>query len=105
MKPASFAPVYVGMYPELAEVARKHGYALAIHGSLARDFDLICVPWVEMPSTPQTVVEDMEKSFALHREGSPRIREHGRLVFSLCISFGECFVDLSFTPSRERSES
>lgn len=44
MKPANNAPVYACMYQELAEICRAHGYALAIHGSMARDFDLIAIP-------------------------------------------------------------
>ncbi|OKN23544.1 hypothetical protein AM343_001586 [Klebsiella variicola] len=34
MKPANFAPVYCALYPALAEIARKHGYAMAIHGTM-----------------------------------------------------------------------
>lgn len=40
MKAANFGPVYACIYPGLAEVTRAHGYALAAHGSMARDFDL-----------------------------------------------------------------
>ena len=101
MKPASFAPVYVAIYPELAEVARKHGYALAIHGSISRDFDLICIPWIENPSVPESVVKDMEKQFSISSAGMPTEHEHGRIVYSMCISFGDCFVDLSFMPTKE----
>lgn len=32
MKSANFAPIYLGLYPPLAELVRKHGYALAAHG-------------------------------------------------------------------------
>lgn len=38
---------YACLYPKLAAVAREHGYALAMHGSLVADCDLIAVPWVE----------------------------------------------------------
>lgn len=38
MKPPNYAPVYAAaLYPDLAELFRSHGYALACHGSLARD--------------------------------------------------------------------
>lgn len=33
------------LLPALREVARRHGYAIAVHGSLERDIDLIAVPW------------------------------------------------------------
>lgn len=98
MKPANFAPIYIGIYPELAELTRKHGYALAAHGSLARDFDLICVPWIENPSDPEIVVKEITKTFALKEIGEPTIKFHNRKVYTLSISYGECFIDLSFMP-------
>lgn len=47
MKPPTFAPFFACLYPSLCEVARKHGYALAIHGTVTADLDLIAVPWTE----------------------------------------------------------
>lgn len=99
MKPANFAPVYCSLYPALAEIARKHGYAMAIHGSMARDFDLICVPWTEKPSQPQVVVDEFTSTFAMTDVTSPDIRPHGRMVYSISFGFGEFFADLSFMPT------
>lgn len=39
----------------LGEVARQHGYALAVHGSLERDIDLIAVPWTEGATKPDSL--------------------------------------------------
>lgn len=99
MKSANFAPTYACLYPQLAEIARKHGYCLAVHGSMARDFDLICVPWVEVPSKPQEVVDEMVDTFAIRQLKETEIKEHGRLVYTLPVEFGECFIDLSFMPA------
>lgn len=33
------------LLPVLREIARRHGYALALHGSVERDIDLIACPW------------------------------------------------------------
>jgi hypothetical protein len=98
MKGANFAPVYAAMYPALAEIARSHGYALAVHGSMARDFDVICIPWVEAPSDPADVVAAMCSEFALSLIGEPVTRQHSRLIFTLSVEFGDCFLDLSFMP-------
>jgi hypothetical protein len=35
------------LLPALREVARRFGYALAVHGSLEWDIDLVAVPWCE----------------------------------------------------------
>jgi len=100
----SYAPVYAAaLYPQLAELARKHGYALAVHGSLQRDFDLIAVPWTETVSEPQVLVDAITSGWAAKEVGGPPSdRPHGRRTWSLSIGFGTCAIDLSFMP---RSES
>lgn len=104
MKAVNYAPVYACMYPELAELTRKHGYALAIHGSLSRDFDLVCIPWsLEQPSAPQTVVDNICSEFAIQTVGEPETKQHGRLVYTITLSYGECFLDLSFMPALENT--
>jgi hypothetical protein len=104
MKPSVYAPMYCAMYPDLSEIARKHGYAMAVHGSLQRDFDLICIPWVELPSHPEAVVTEITETFAVRKVGEPDITHHGRERWTISIGFGECFIDLSFMP-RLLSES
>lgn len=47
MKEPSIAPAYTFLYPILCEAARACGYALAIHGTMQRDLDLVAVPWVD----------------------------------------------------------
>lgn len=100
MKPANYGPFYAaGLYPKLAEVFRAHGYALAVHGSLANDFDLVAVPWIESASHPQEVAEDCNTKFAAKfsvANGDPR--PHGRIAYKLNLSFADCALDVSFTP-------
>ena len=99
MKPANYAPVYCALYPKIAEIARTHGYALAVHGSMDRDFDVVCIPWTENPSEPKVVVDELTSKFALWNHGfNPGIKLHGRLVWTLTIGHGQCFIDLSFMP-------
>lgn len=98
MKDANYAPVYCAIYPELARIARKHGYALALHGTLGRDFDLICIPWVERPSSPLDVIAAFTKRYALREVGGPEQKFHGRAAWIISIAWGECAIDLSFMP-------
>ena len=97
----NYAPVYcVAMYPALCEVFQFHGYALAVHGSLARDFDLIAVPWVTGASEPETVLAAIAASgLAARIDGDPERKPHGRLAYTLSVGFGECACDLSFMPN------
>lgn len=105
MQAANNAPIYAAcLYPELAEMCRTKGWALAVHGSLARDFDLVCVPWHPDPVEPKLVVEDITHYYAFKEVGEPEVRLHGRLVYTIALKFGECFLDLSFMPTTPNAE-
>lgn len=104
MKPAGYSPVYAALYPQFAEITRKHGYALAIHGTMNRDFDVVALPWAETVSTPSVVVAELIKSFALTSVGEPTEMRYGRICYTLSIGFGECFADVSFMPVPEPSQ-
>lgn len=97
-----YAPVYAAaLYPDLATIAREHGYALAVHGSLARDFDLIAVPWVDNPSEPATVLDDITSKFAIRLitpKDKGNDKPHGRQAFTISIGHGDCALDISFMP-------
>lgn len=98
MKEPNYAPMYAALYPGLAKIARAHGYALAVHGTLGRDMDLICVPWVEDPSEPAAVVGEITKTYHIRQIGEPDAAHHGRERWTISVGFGECFLDLSFMP-------
>lgn len=103
MKPSNYAPAYVAMYPMLAERARQHGYALAVHGTVARDFDIVAVPWVLDASDPETLLAALvDQTCAKLVGGPPTTNPHGRKTWTLSIGFGECFVDLSVMPINPR---
>ena len=55
MKPPTRAPVFACMYAGLCDVARLHGYALAIHGTVTADLDLVAVPWTETAAQAEVV--------------------------------------------------
>lgn len=99
LKP-NFGPVYAAaMYPGLAAIFHLHGYALAVHGSLARDLDLIAVPWTAKNSDIETVLKEVTTTYAVKLIGQPQTMNHGRVAYTLSCGFGECAIDLSFIPS------
>jgi hypothetical protein len=109
MKPAeklkpNYGPVYCAMYPALAKICQKHGYALAVHGSLARDFDLIAVPWAEEISTKEEVLKEITTVFAINVVGTPEKRNHGRVAYTISVGWGECAMDFSFLMDFESVE-
>ncbi len=98
----NYGPVYAAaMYPGLASIFQRHGYALAVHGSLARDFDLIGIPWVTGFAEPQVVLAAILEKFAIRLIGdlTPKPLGSGpglRLCQTISVGFGECSIDLSF---------
>ena len=95
----SHAPIYAAcVYPEMAELFRRCGYALAVHGSMQRDFDLIAVPWVDSPTPCEKVVRSITETWDMRVVGEIGEKPHGRRVWTLSLS-GSCFLDLSFFPT------
>ena len=83
------------------------GYAVGVHGSLARDIDLVAVPWTEEATTAAEVAEAIraaaEKSgpcgqaFVAGNDPCPRRKPHGRLCWSFHLGGGP-YIDLSVVP-------
>lgn len=130
MKPPTRAPFFASMYHGLCETARKHGYALAIHGTVTRDLDLIAVPWID-EAVPAEILKDalMEHIGAcdyegllkrqlsdenlvrqvLEREnskdaGGATAKPHGRRAWNLYLDHG-AKVDLSVMPRSASREN
>lgn len=104
MNPANFAPWYAALYPQFAEIARTHGYALAVHGSMARDFDVVAIPWRKDVSTHRELLDDILSQFAIDEIGEPTNMNHGRVAYTLSIGFGDCFADWSFMPAQDQKQ-
>ena len=95
----NYAPVYAAaMYPEMCKIFQAHGYALAVHGSLARDFDVIAIPWTLGLSSQEKVIKALTERFAIQQIGEPEIKPFGRTAYTFSIGFGYCALDLSFSP-------
>lgn len=103
MKSANNAPVYASIYAEIAEEFRNHGYALAIHGSLIRDFDLIAIPWIEKPSTQEQVLNDIKGKFSIEKIIGPNTTLHNRICYTLVMGWGNYSIDLSFMPANNEN--
>lgn len=126
MKPPNIAPAYACIYPGLCDIAREHGYALAIHGSVTRDLDLIAVPWRAQTSTPKTLIdaltshiggclypdllrrshvpeEHIKQILERPENHQPEIKLHGRLAWNIYLDAG-CKVDVSVMRPHVESE-
>src|SRR5690349_14942878 len=110
------AAAYVALYPMLLQIAKDHGYALAVHGSLHRDFDLIAVPWIESASDALTLIRAMRRktrTVTQHEKSdrkwakdcNPTEKPHGRRAYSLHVTnhgmYGG-YLDISVMPRVKR---
>jgi hypothetical protein len=102
-KPPSIAPVYCYLVPHLAEVARDHGYALTVHGSMQRDLDLVAVPWIDGASGPvelaSALYERIKWASSHDQPKGPVVRPHGRLAWTIALG-GGAYLDLSIMPCK-----
>lgn len=105
MRESSRAPAYAFIYHGLATIARHHGYALSIHGTMAHDLDLVAIPWTEDAEDATTVMEAIKKHIGacginIQNDGSenkmPTRKPHGRMSWRLNVYGGS--VDLSVMP-------
>lgn len=94
---------YNKLISPLREFARGKGYAIAVHGSLRRDIDLVAIPWTESSIDPQKFVDELLVKFdwILCNGVNPEQKPNGRLAWNICSirEFRSTFIDLSITPS------
>lgn len=94
---------YATLLPLLAEVAREHGYSIAVHGSMLRDFDLVAVPWACEAQPAEMLAEAIRDAMggfwkSNDRNGSRVQKPHGRRCWSIHLAGSGCYVDLSVMP-------
>lgn len=62
---------------------------------MARDFDLVAVPWVKDVDPPAKLIEILCEGMELTvQDGDPIEKPHGRIVYTLLMD-GDRFIDLS----------
>lgn len=104
----SLVCIYAQLLPKIREAAKPLGYAIAIHGTMTRDFDLLAVPWVEDAAEPMDLVNMIADEVGGYVIGEtkpepgwiqerPTQQPHGRLSWNICWG-GKVFIDLSVMP-------
>lgn len=106
----AFALMYALALPGLRDVAFRHGYALAIHGSMSTDIDLVAVPWVDDADSAEVLIEAIKVSVNGHErhpewcdDTNPSLRSHGRRCWSIYLTenSGAPYLDISVMPRIE----
>lgn len=97
--------IYCGLYPTMLFNAQQNGWALAVHGSLSRDFDVIAIPWnKEAVSTLEIIKilihsldhmrDDLYSVSDLLKDPHFEKKDYGRIAVNIPLVSG-FYVDLS----------
>lgn len=78
---------YHSRLPAIREAARKCGYAIGLHGSCRRDFDLMAMPWIDIYATPDALAREVMKAACGFTQSSHQWerKPNGRIATSLPI--------------------
>jgi hypothetical protein len=102
------APWYAMMFVKLERVAWRHGYALALHGTMARDLDIVAIPWTEDASDPDKLIAAIKRfivdkaNVKLKGKEVPTQKPHGRQAYAIPIGYEGHYLDLSIMPRLKR---
>lgn len=104
MKQPNYSPVFAALYTPLCEIARELGYALAVHGTMALDFDLVAIPWTDQAVSGEELVQVLSKrldllsdTFGTGVDKTFEAKPHGRRAWLLYFGCG-AQIDLSIMP-------
>ncbi|MCK5606336.1 hypothetical protein KAR91_30830 [Candidatus Pacearchaeota archaeon] len=109
MKKTNTAIGYALVYHGMATVARKQGYALAIHGSMLTDLDVVAIPWTDEAVDEITLLNELKRYLGLmdllsedlknDKIFGAELKPHGRIAWKIIAD--PCgSVDLSIMPRK-----
>lgn len=93
------AAFYACMWYDIRQCAMDVGWAVALHGSLTSDMDIMAMPWVEEADTFERLIDRISKLFSendLSRQYVITYEEkpHQRVVATIPI-FSDFYLDIS----------
>lgn len=103
--PKSRAVFYSILWPSMRKAAIDLGWALALHGSLENDMDIMGMPWTENCKSHQELAKAIsdclgDTIWREHHLTPHYTKPHGRVVYTLSIG-GSWHVDLSIMPPHQ----
>lgn len=91
---------YACMWDDIRQCAMDCGWAVALHGSLNADMDIIAIPWTEEAVAFEDLIVNIDMLFdgnnnaALHTIITYNEKPHNRIVATIPI-FGDFFFEIS----------
>ncbi len=102
----SLVCIYAQILPRIRAAGKTLGYAIAIHGSMARDLDLLAAPWIADAAGAEELVAAVAEAVhgfvigdvtARGTVETPTLQPHGRRSWNICWG-GKPMIDLSVMP-------
>lgn len=99
------AATYCYLVPMLQTAAKSCGYALALHGSMQYDLDLVAVPWIRGATDASTLIDELCKAIGTDRKevSGPILKPHDREAWLINLHAG-FYIDLSIMPLDDLDE-
>lgn len=115
------APYYAILYMKLDRVVQRFGWALALHGTMQRDLDLVLIPWTEDADHEDRVIDAIrlfvdgyylsnkrkrneKKMGSSTKDGLAHFmvtqKPHGRRAISIYIGVSAYYLDISILPRK-----
>ena len=98
------ATFWVFRLPELRKIAAECGWAIAIHGSLVHDLDLMAMPWIENHTTADELAQrftdiNEPKWRRPYEKSKPGDKPNGRIVYT--IFMGDTYIDMNVIENQD----
>ncbi len=112
-KVAQVEEYYEALISALRHVAYRCGYALAVHGSLKRDIDLIAAPWRDTAVSADYLYKQLKETCRViigfaesYSEDKPTEKDCGRLGWAINLTPNResVYIDISIMPKVIKSE-
>lgn len=90
------AVFYAAMWNDLRQAALDKGWALALHGSLASDMDIMAMPWTECATNPDEMIKALRECFTDCEDITVSKNEmpNNRMVYTLSV-WADFYLDIN----------
>lgn len=115
------APYYAVLFTKLDKIVARFGWAIALHGTMIRDLDLVLIPWTEDADHEDKVIDairifvdgqhvtkvrkkNLEEMNSSQKDGLEHFaitqKPHGRRAISIHIGVSNYYLDISIMPRK-----
>ncbi len=91
---------YLSLLPAIREAAHSCGYAIGLHGSTRRDFDLMAMPWIDTHTSKDELAKAVQE--AACGMFNAKYQWEQKPVGRVATSFPICWTEFHYKPGEPR---